>query len=79
MHWDFLQLFGGGGGGPTRAVGEDFSVGKLAAGVSSWWAALDPTAVLADAPSPAQSAASPVRVACASKALGGPRRPEALP
>jgi len=51
-----LQLFGGSGG----AGGEEFSVGKLAAGVSSWWAALDPGQALQDAPAASASSRSPV-------------------
>ena len=48
-----LQLFGGAVGAGV----DDFSVGKLAAGVSSWWAALDPVQALLDEPaaSPSES------------------------
>ena len=55
-----MQLFGGSGGGGA-GPSEDFSVSKLAAGVSSWWAALDPTQPLQDAGGGPGTAASPVR------------------
>ena len=56
-----LQLFGGGGGGAGAGpAAEDFSVSKLAAGVSSWWSALDPTQALQDAAASPGAVASPV-------------------
>ena len=55
-----MQLFGNGSGGAAAGPSEDFSVSKLAAGVSSWWAALDPTQALQDATAAAGTVASPV-------------------